>query len=83
MCGYLKKFLGILLYVITAVLCVTLISALIIWLTVDRCAPDVCSEFIFARDVVVATIPLIGICVMFIIINFRNTRHFEHGDFKK
>lgn len=79
MCGRLKKTLGIVLYIITAVLCVALISALIFWMTIDRCSPDICSELVFARDVVVATIPLIGICVMFIIINFRSTRHLKQG----
>ena len=79
----MKKTLGVVLYIITAVLCVTLISSLIIWFTVERCAADICSEVIFARDIVVATIPLIGICVMFIIINFRNSRNFEQSKLKK
>ena len=83
MCGYMKKTLSIVLYTITAILCVTLISALFIWLNSDRCAADICSEIIFARDIVVATIPLIGIFIMLIIINNRKSRGFEERNVKK
>lgn len=71
----MKKATEIILYVVTVLLCSTLFVAVLFLALSDGNANDLQAKIMIMRDVVFAVIPLIGICVMFIIINNKHSSH--------
>ncbi len=73
----LKSPLNIALCIVTAVLCITLLAALCFWISYASCSSDANCPAQTAKDVCNVVLPLIGICVMCIIISVRSTP--KHG----
>ncbi len=74
-----RKALNIILYTVTAILCVVMLASLCLYYTAERCQPEIETALIGAKDVCNIALPLIGICVMLIVISYRS----KHGHSEK
>ncbi len=74
----LKSPLNIALCIVTAILFITLLTSLCLWIAYAHCPADMSCPAQTAKDICNTVLPLIGIFVMCIIISVRSTP--KHGN---